>query len=56
VRAGIAAASAALERFVLVFGEDVGRDRLSTDHERKDVEAPYVLDFDCSALGFAASC
>jgi hypothetical protein len=34
----------------------IGRDRLSTDHERKDVEAPYVLGFGCSALGFAASC
>jgi hypothetical protein len=36
--------------------EDVGRDRLSTDTECKDVEVPYVLGFRCSALGFAASC
>ena len=40
MRAGIVAASAGLERFVLIFGEDVGRDKLSTDHERKDVETP----------------
>ena len=40
VRAGIVAASAGLERFVLIFGEDVGRDKLSTDHEREDVETP----------------
>jgi hypothetical protein len=44
-----------LERFVPIVGEDVGRDGLSTDHERKDVEAPYGLDFRCSALGFGAS-